>query len=277
MLQSVNLILTEAPGERSALPAAIALAKRLGAHLDVICLAVDPLPTYGIEASAVPYVLDRPDITRQTEALVAEVRSVIPADLHATVEPAVSLSMGLSGMVARWARYSDIAVIARPYGANHAPFAPVVAEALLFGAGVPVLVTPDAGHPDLSRPFSRLCIAWNEGDEAMRAVRAALPFLQEATKVEIAVIGSRLGEADEGRHAAALQRWLGRHEIEAELTLLNRSDQSKADILTHFAAERGCEALVMGAYGHSRLREALLGGTTRDMLAKVPLPLLMAH
>lgn len=75
----------------------------------------------------------------------------------------------------------------------------------------------------------------------------------------------------------ALLRWLSRHGVEAEVSALDRTERPKADILAHFAAERGCEALVLGAYGHSRLCEMLLGGTNWDLLAQVPLPLILVH
>ena len=277
MLRTVNVILTEDTRDGPALTAAAGLARRLDAHLDVICVALEFMPIYAIEAAAMAYQVDRTDARKRTDTLAAWARSVLPHDVRATIEPATALGTGLVEAIARTARYSDLAVTGRAYGRDHAGLAPVVVEALLFGTGMPTLVVPDHDRTDWRRPFRHICLAWNGGDEAMRAARAALPFLREATKVDVAVIGSMADEGSEQPPADRLRRWLTRHGIGAEVTVLSRTERRKADILSHFAGDRGCEALVMGAYGHSRLREALLGGTTRDMLAEVPLPLLMAH
>ena len=110
-----------------------------------------------------------------------------------------------------------------------------------------------------------------------RMASEALPFLRQADLVDIGIVGSSGRSADHADPGVALARWLSRHGIRAEVTTLPRTERRKAEVLAHFAAERSCEALVLGAYGHSRLREMLLGGTTRDLLAEVPLPLLMAH
>ena len=277
MLRTVNVILTEEARDGPALSAAIALARRLEAHLDVICLAVEYMPVYGGRSGSVAIQLDRGDALKRTDALIAWAAAVLPADLGAKVERVTADTFGLVGTIARVSRYSDLAVTGRPYGPDHAGLGPVVAEGLLFGTGVPVLVVPDADRTDWSRPFRHLCLAWNDGDEAMRAARAALPFLQEASKVDVAVIGSAADQAHEHHPVDMLRRWLTRHEVGAGVSFLVRTDRSKAEMLAEFAADRGCEALVMGAYGHSRLREMLLGGTTRDLLSNVPLPLLMAH
>ena len=165
----------------------------------------------------------------------------------------------------------------RPYGPDHDPLAPVVAEALCFGTSRPVLVVPDRDRTDWRRPFRRIALAWYDGDEALRAARAALPFLRQAQVVDIAIVDPPAHAHDRADPGGALCLWLARHGVKAEISVLARTEPRVRDVLARFAQERGCEAVVMGAYGHSRLREAVLGGATRDMLAAVALPLILAH
>lgn len=277
MLRTLCVIITDQVRDAPALATASAIARREDAYLDVTCLSV--MPFDAMTMGEVPMVLD-PDESgalQEARALASWARSTLPADLRATIETTAAPSIGLVGAVAQVARYSDLVVTARPYGPGHARLAPVVAEALLFGSGAPVLVVPDNDRTDWGRPLRRLCLAWNESDEALRTARTALPFLRTAQEVEVALIRPLSQDRDEEGPAQGLLRWLDRHDVNARVTVLDRADRRKADMLASFAAERGYEALVMGAYGHSRLREALLGGTTRDILAEVPLPLLMAH
>lgn len=277
MLRTLCVIITDQVRDAPALAAASAIARREDAHLDVTCLSVMPFDSMTFEAAPVALDLDERGALQEAHRLASWARSTLPPDLRATIETTAASSLGLVGAVAQLARFSDLVVTARPYGPGHARLAPVVAEALLFGSGAPVLVVPGHDRSDWTRPFRRIGLAWNESDEAVRAARAALPFLRAALEVEVVLLGPWAQDRDEEGPAGALLRWLERHDVNARATVLDRGDRRKADLLAGFAVERGCEALVMGAYGHSRLREALLGGTTRDMLAKVPLPLLMAH
>jgi nucleotide-binding universal stress UspA family protein len=279
MLETLSLVITDADRDAPALAAAASLARRVDAHLDVTCLEVEPMPVdaVGMGAAYIASDNDRVDAQSRADTLAQWARASLPPELRAGVAADTAPSFGLVGTVAQLARFADLVVTARPYGPEHAPLAPVIAEALLFGSGAPVLVVPDTDRTDWRQPFRRLCLAWNGSDEALRATRLALPFLRQADQVDVAIVdppGHGHGQADPG---AALSLWLSRHGVRVEVAVLARTEPRKADVLARFAAERGAEALVMGAYGHSRLREMLLGGTTRDLLAQVPLPLLMAH
>lgn len=278
-LTSLGIIVNSETTDAAALAAAAGLAWRVDAHLDVTCLGVEPLPVdaVGMGAASLASEVDHGEARKRAQSLAAWARTALPFEVRAAITPVTAPSFGLVGTVAQVARFSDLVVTARPYGREHAPLAPLIAEALLFGSGVPVLVVPDVDRTDWRHPFRRICLAWNNSDEAMRAIRLVLPFLREAHQVHVAVVGLPVHGQGDPTSLNALLGWLGRHGVEAEVAALPRTERRKADVLAHFAAERGCEALVMGAYGHSRLREMLLGGTTRDLLAEVPLPLIMAH
>jgi len=179
--------------------------------------------------------------------------------------------------VALHGRYADLIVLgqtepgAAPFGA-----APGLAEHVPLSSGRPCLILPYAGRfATLGR---RVLVAWDGGREAARAVNDALPLLVRAERVTIVAIGDRLqggGAAAQG--AASLATHLVRHGVAAEA----RNDAGGAiavpDLLLSLAADLSSDLLVMGAYGHSRLRELIMGGVTRAILDHMTLPVLMSH
>ena len=278
MIKTLSLVLTDESRDTPALRAAAEIAEREEAHLDIACLGLEPVPLETVPMAAAQIIVESGHVEAEERALAlaAWARTELPPGVRANIEPRTVMGLNLAALTARVGRFSDLTVVARPYGRGRDPLAAAVAEALLFGTGAPVLVVPDA-PVDWSRPFRHICLAWNGTDEAMRAARAALPFLKAASRVDIVVIDPPLHAPDRSDPGGDLSLWLARHRVKAEVAVLAKTQPRIADILTRFVTERGCDALVMGAYGHSRLREAMLGGATRDMLSQVPLPLLMAH
>lgn len=277
-LKTLSLVVTDQTRDASALRAAVGLATREDAHLNLVCLGVEAVMIDAAPMGATPVLLEswHNEAQGRAEALAAWASAAIPSGNRATVEPLTAQGLSLAAIVAWAARFSDLAVAARPYGSGSGGVAPVVAEGLLFGTGAPVLFVPDAAA-DWSRPFRRICLGWNDSDEALNAARGALPFLRQAEKVDIVIIDPPVYAHDRSEPGEAVSLWLSRHGVKAEVAVLAQTEPRVADILMRFARERSCEAIVMGAYGHSRLREALLGGATRDMLTALPLPLIMAH
>lgn len=154
---------------------------------------------------------------------------------------------------------------------------------VVLHAGRPVLIVPHGGAPaDVGR---RIVIGWDGGREAARAVTAALPLLQRAEQVWLAIFDPQPGPAETGEQAGAgIAQYLARHGVRSELVVRYSERQrlfthtpAIGDAMLALAAELGCDLLVLGAYGHSRFRETLLGGVTRTVLAATALPVLMAH
>lgn len=278
MLKTLNLVLTDSTHDAPALRAAAAIALREGAHLDVLALCLDPLLPEPMALAAGPIIVEtgRAEAQAQAEGLARWAQGELPPDVRASVEPRLVIGQSLAASAARAARFSDLCLAARPYGHRRNALSPAIAEALLFGTGAGVLFVPDE-PVDWTQPFRRIALAWNDSDEALRAARAALPVLSAADHVDIVVVDPPAHAPDRSDPGGDLSLWLARHGIKAEISVLARSQPRVADILARFSVERGCDALVMGAYGHSRLREAVLGGATRDMLASVPLPILMSR
>jgi nucleotide-binding universal stress UspA family protein len=146
-------------------------------------------------------------------------------------------------------------------------------ETFLFETGRPVLLVPAKGDGKL---YQHIMVAWDGSLEAARAVALAMPFLEEAEKVSVYTGGDQ-PSARSGKPAADLVKHLAWHDIKAGIAAANpKADSVGADLLDSCRKAKA-SLLVMGAYTHSRLREVVLGGVTRHVLANAKLPLLMTH
>jgi nucleotide-binding universal stress UspA family protein len=199
-----------------------------------------------------------------------------PAGLRWSLESAVSQTGMLGGLVAQRARFADLVVLAQPYGPERGSEAEAVLEAALYDGMAPVLVLPTGVTPDARAP-RRIVVAWNQSREAMIAVRAALPMLKEADLVNIVVIDPSSHGSERSDPGGALCQMLVRHGVKAEVSVLARTLPRVSDVLVRHLADMDADLLVMGAYGHSRFRQAILGGATRDMLELAKIPVLLAH
>lgn len=273
-------ILTVITGEdqHTQLDAAIDITRREDAHLEVFCLGVDHSQAGYYYAGASAYVfqetIDRAMAAAQD--LEASIRErLAPEDIRWSVESAVAQVGGLTTLIGMRARFSDLVVLTRPYGETASPDAVAVTEAALFEGSAPVLIVPDSGLPaDFGQ---KIMIAWNQSEEAMTAVRRAMPLLARAESVEITVIDPSPDGIEGADPGAALAQMLGRHGIRVDVAVLARTQTQISDIIGRRAAETGADLVVMGAYGHSRFRQAILGGATRNMLGKANVPILMAR
>ncbi|GAA0766831.1 universal stress protein [Ideonella azotifigens] len=144
---------------------------------------------------------------------------------------------------------------------------------LLTDSGKPALILPSSGS--FTQIGREVLLAWKPTREAASAVTAALPWLRQAELIHIAC-DARTRDADRvGR--VALQRWLRLNDVMAPMAMHSLPEQDVGDALLSLAAEASADLLVMGAYGHNRLREWVLGGATRTVLDSMTLPVLMAH
>jgi nucleotide-binding universal stress UspA family protein len=179
-------------------------------------------------------------------------------------------------LVALHGRYADLVVVgqADPEGSESA--AAAVVSAALFESGRPVLVVPYAGS--FAAIGSRILVGWNAAREASRAVHDALPLLAQAVAVTIAAVNPRIGLGGHGEEPGAdIARHLARHGVRVEIEHSAAPEIGAGDILLNRAADLSADLLVVGGYGHSRLREMLLGGVTRTLLRQMTLPVLLSH
>lgn len=181
-----------------------------------------------------------------------------------------------AGGMALQSRYADLSVIGQFDPESMAPgVLPYVPETLLLDSPAPVLIVPYAGEftGELRRPL----VAWDGSMQASRAVRGALPLLAGAGCADIIVFNpEQAAQAHGDEPGADLGLYLARHGIEVNVTE-RRIDGGTGEALLSAAADVDADLLVMGAYGHTRFREIVLGGVTRTVLQAMTAPVLMAH
>lgn len=170
-------------------------------------------------------------------------------------------------------KYADLLILGQddPEDPDNTSYG--LADALLFEGACPCLVVPHSGKP--ATPGQRVLLTWNASRESARALREAMPLLKSADTVM--ALASEPDGVEEGGHAHtdALLKLLKSHGIKAKRCAMPDIDPSEAIIAQ--AAEMDADVIVMGAYGHARLREIILGGVTRDLLKRAPTCLLLAH
>lgn len=149
------------------------------------------------------------------------------------------------------------------------------AEAVIFGSGKPTLILPNSPR---SRPFEpgTVAVAWDFSRAAARAISDAIPLLEKAKQVRVVTVLNEK-HLDRKHSAEELSKNLSRHGIDIVLDRIDAKGRPIGEVLETYVASHAADLLVMGAYGHSRLRELVLGGATRSLLSKPPLPILLSH
>jgi nucleotide-binding universal stress UspA family protein len=264
-------------GKRSAtrLELAIGLARRFDAHLvGLHALTVVRLPAYAA-VQAGPRVAEeqrRRAVEYAKEAEAAFKRVVDRAGAPGS-EWRASFDDVLEAVTLH-ARYADLVVIGQPDGDDGSGVDPDFAHRLVLAAGRPVLAIPYAGAFDAVG--KRVLVAWNASREATRAITDGLPFLKLADQVVVAPV-----KPDRAAHGEApgsdIGLYLSRHGVKVEVAPIQGTDLDAGNALLSRAADLSIDLIVMGAYGHSRMSELILGGVTRTMLESMTVPVLMSH
>jgi nucleotide-binding universal stress UspA family protein len=278
--KSVFTVATSEAQVALAISAAAKICIENDSHLDVLALGVDRTQVgYSyVGSGAVMMQVALAQAEADARAIESSVKAAIAAEampLRAATEAAVAQLGALSDLVAQRARFADLVVLPRPYGKDRGAEAEAVIEAALFEGQAPVLVLPEHGLP--SATPKRVVIAWNQGREALSAVRRAMPFLKSADVVDITVIDPPSHGPERSDPGGLLCQMLVRHGVKAEVTVLAKTLPRVSDVLARHVRDSAADVLVMGAYGHSRFREAILGGATRNMMEQAEVPVLMAH
>lgn len=276
--KSLITIVTDAEADQGAMDAARIVTQANGGHLDLFCMGLDRTqPGFFYAGTNAMIVQSNMDQARDdAAALEAKVTTQFQgADITWSAIPMAAQMVGLTPLLAHQIRFADLVVLPRPYGAGRGHEHEQIIELALFNARVPVLVIPDGAKAD-PKP-KRIVVGWNEGAEALTAVRAALPLLQQADVVDIVVIDPPQHGPDRSDPGGGLSAMLARHGARCEVSVLAKTLPRTSDTLLRHARDRNADMIVMGAYGHSRFRESILGGATRNMLEMAELPVLMAH
>jgi nucleotide-binding universal stress UspA family protein len=272
-------VIIDVAGERRAASLAIDFARQTEAHVTGLALAYDPvLPVYTV-ASPLPadFIVEAQeeavaDATRAARAFQAlGAAAGMPVEVR-TVE--TTGTAGFGGLVAE-CMLTDLVVVGQQTPERSEPMREALIEAVMFQAAVPALIIPHAGAATF-KP-DRALVAWDGGATASRAVREALPLLAMAKTVTVVVVDDGKSKSLSGEPGADIAGYLARHDLDVSVRVMPNTSRGVADALLGFAASNGADWMVMGAYGHGRLREFILGGATRAILETMTLPVLMAH
>lgn len=257
--------------------AAIALAQAHQAHLTGLYVAADVTLPGSVRAEVPAAILS--GLQGQLEERLAEAearftKTVERAGLTADCRTAHGPAPRIPAVIALHARYADLVVLGQADPEEGGEAGPYVAEDVVLSSGRPGLIIPYIGAGKTLG--ERIMIAWDGGREAARAVNDAMPMLERAKSASVLVI-----DPHKGRHGqepgADIALHLARHGVRVEAEHLQARDLSVADALLSRLADEDIDLLVMGAYGHSRTREWVLGGTTRQVFEQMTVPVLMSH
>jgi len=270
------VVLDSAPDTQRRIDVAAALAEQFAAHL----VGLYPIPSpelprragYADLAALEPIyhewcqrALEQAEVVRKAFEHQADLRGV-ESEWRVVVE-------GWEADPALHARYADLAILGQHDPENdETALSRPQPERITLASGRPILVVPYAGQFEKIGRY--VLVAWNGSREAARAVADAMPILASAEAVTVLMVDPQAGVDLPG---ADIALHLARHGVKAQVERTVSADVPIAEVLLSRAADLGADLLVMGAYGHSRVRELLLGGATRSILASMTIPVLMSH
>lgn len=270
------LILLDIVKVGPAMEFALDLAAKTGARATGVALAIDPLVP-GFIAGPIPIQLIEAarEEGLKTASVAIEQFEKLAAGYAVLAESRVAevLLGGISERFIAQSRVTDLIVVGQDDSVAPEPMRTDIIEAVLFEGCAPVLVVPTIAKPVFSP--KTIMVAWDGSRPAARAVHAALPILALAERIEIMMVGAATDVP--GEPGADLATWLARHDLKVNIEAIHNPGIDVSNALLNIASDRGVDLLVMGAYGHSRVREFLLGGATRDILATMTVPTLMLH
>jgi nucleotide-binding universal stress UspA family protein len=255
---------------------AASLAKRFEAHLDgIACVYQSMNPMIASEAAAVAMGADYDSGADRAAAAVLDqfelaTRTLdVEHDARSTFDVSFAATRTLTGM----SRLYDLNVVAQPDRANPSA-TDFLAETILFGSGRPLLLVPYIARGAFS--CDRILICWDGSLPAARAMHDALPFLRKAQTIDVVTVNEP-ENSDGNAAAAALQAHLARRDLAVRPFRLTASGANIHNAILSLAADNATDLIVMGGYGHSKLREFILGGTTRGIFESLTVPALISH
>ncbi len=274
MIRDIVVHLTGSPEDEARLHCGETLAGKFDAHLTGLLVHLEPELAVVPEAAYAGVSLELLEEAR--EATEDRRRRLAPRFANMLVPNDLRVVSGwrstIGGELASEARVSDLFVGTRPYGDPGREHN--VEEGVLFGSGCPCLLLPPGQR--LPMVFDTVLVAWKNRREAARALRDANPFLQRARRVVVAMATEEADEETRSSSGTDVARYLSRHGIKPEIRELPGWHAPEDAILNEAKASEA-QLIVAGAYGHSRLREWLLGGVTRTLLARSEHPVLMSR
>jgi nucleotide-binding universal stress UspA family protein len=255
---------------------AISVAVTFEAHLTGVAFVYDPVIPGSVMGGIPPEFIEsqRAEAEKTANATIARFEQAAKRAGISYESRMVSASVsGAAEQLGKLARRFDLAIVGQANRDNAAP-TEVLDEGALFESGRPVIVVPFIQKADLK--LDRVMVCWDGSRAATRAIADAMPFMEKAKQVEVVLITAKGFKADEAP-GADLAQHLARHNLKVTLKRITSPDIDVASTILSYVADSDTDMLVMGGYGHSRLREFVLGGVTRGILESMTVPALMSH
>jgi nucleotide-binding universal stress UspA family protein len=259
--------------------AAIRLASAHGAHLTGVYITVEPVIP-GYVSGYMPAEMLETLAREATERAEAALKGFADAAERAGIAYATRMDRGLEvelpEILAVHARHADLIVLGQVDPDDPAMSHHSLPEQVTLNSGRPTLIVPYIGAA--ATVGERVTVAWNASRESARAVGDAMPLLERAKAVTVVSVNPRSDRFGHGEQPGAdIGAHLARHGVKVEVERLEARDIDVPNAILSRMADSGSDLLVMGCYGHSRLREMVLGGVTRTILHDMTVPVLMAH
>ena len=279
-LKSMIVFLDDGESAPLRLNFACRLAKHHGAHLTALALSqqIFPFAAAGIDAGAASIDVGQMEEARQRAERVADdakaamQASGLPADARWCCR---ELS-GIRDVAGIQGRFSELTIVGQPVKGHHMNLREWALEGALFHSGRPLLLVPDA--IEAAENMRHIIVAWDASKEAARALGDAAPFIAGAEKVSIVIVDPKPDQQEFGDEPGAdIAPILARHCSNVVVDRIPSSGGTIAEALLERSTDAAGSLIVMGGYGHSRLRETIFGGVTRDMIQQTTLPLLLSH
>jgi len=255
---------------------AISVAAALDGYLTGIAFVYDPIIPGAAAGYLPPEVIEAQQRDSEHAAKAALDRFCATAGragISADVAKLPATYAGAGEDFGQIARRFDLAIVGQAEPGKDAVEAQI-AEGALFGSGRPVVMVPYIQKAPLK--LDRVMVCWDGSRAATRAIADAMPLLALAGRVEVVIVANDPGKQDE-IPGADMGRHLARHGLKVGVTRFAAAGIDVADALLSHAADSGADFIVMGGFGHSRLREFVLGGVTRSILRSMTAPVLMSH
>ncbi len=255
---------------------AISIASAFDAHVLGVGLAYEPVIPGSVMGGIPPEFLETQRAESEKSARAAMARFEEAAKRAGVSYETRLMSSSVSGaadQVGRLTRRFDLAVVGQPKRDEGMPDE-VLDEGVLFDSGRPVLFVPYIQKDGLKLDHVMVC--WDGSRAATRAIGDAMPVLEKAKQVDLVIVAAKEAKTNE-ISGADMGQHLARHGIKVDVKRITSPDIDTASTILSYAADASTDLIVMGGYGHSRLREFVLGGVTHGLLASMTVPVLMSH
>jgi nucleotide-binding universal stress UspA family protein len=276
MIKDIVVSLTLDAAHDPAANCAVSLAEAFEAHVAGIAFAFEPVIAPAVMGSIPAEIIDgqRAATKRAADSAVARFEQAAKRSGLSAEHRILSATLaGAADAFGRLARRFDLSVVGQGEPKTLAP-QELVIEAALFESGRPVIVVPYIHKGPLK--LDRVVVAWDGSHTAARAISDALPILRRAKMVEVLIVAGGRTKSDEVP-GADLGQHLARHGLKVDVKRIVSTDVDVPNTILSHVADTSTDFLVMGGYGHSRLREFVLGGATRGILSSMTVPVLMSH